>query len=134
MIIMILKLSCLVLWRFIFVDLKILPRYRHLNKNSVVQGHCRGIILRSQCLKLAGFYFVVSVLVNAQIHVIHKKKRSKRTNANNHIIKRRARRKQVIIQHKMASKFVESKSIARACFIFLLCTRASYLDERTADV
>ena len=33
--IMILKMSCWVLWRFIFVDLKILPRYRHLNKKSV---------------------------------------------------------------------------------------------------
>ena len=72
--IMILKMSCWVLWRFIFVDLKILPRYRHLNKKSVAWGHFRGIILRSQCLKLAGFNFVVSVLVNAQIHVIYETK------------------------------------------------------------
>ena len=72
--IMILKMSCWVLWRFIFVDLKILPRYRHLNKKSVAQGHFKDIILRSQCLKLAGFHFVVSVLVNAQIHVIHETK------------------------------------------------------------
>ena len=42
------EMSCWVLWRFIFVDLKILPRYRHLNKKSVAWGHFRGIILRSQ--------------------------------------------------------------------------------------